>query len=105
MIMPATYVSVWDETDEVRTNCVATLYPDGTLFISKIEDGEEPDGASALTEEYIELLDGKIHKTFLNVDTETKVLDGVAEDKISEKDLKKIKMLNEQHGWTGNKNT
>jgi len=55
--MKATYVSVWDDCDEVRTSC---KYDSATGTVWDIESGEEPAGANCCTREYIELPDGEI---------------------------------------------
>ena len=108
IIMPANYVSVWDGSDEVRTNCLAKIQPNGDVTISDVESADEPEDAETLTEEYVELgdADSTVVKTFVNADTDVKVFEGQAQDSqpLSQADIEEIKALNQQHGWTKGKN-
>jgi hypothetical protein len=62
----ATYVSVWDESTPIRTSCKFNVE---TNMVSDIEsvDVEELD-LDFLSEEYVEIPDGTVIKSFYNLD-------------------------------------
>lgn len=69
-IVLAEYVSVWDDQDEVRTPC---LWHVRKRIAFDIDISDEPDGANALTREYVQLDDG----TEIDVDHDLETNEGI----------------------------
>lgn len=76
-VINATYVSIWDGSEEIRTSC---KFNPETNKVSDIESADV-DGLDLeiLDSEYIELPGGKIVETF-TTDEGRKVVDGYVED-------------------------
>ena len=74
--VPATYVSSWDNGNTViRSKC---QYNPKTKKVSDIES-VDIDGLDFLDEEYVELVNGTIIKTFINED-DNEIVDGQLQD-------------------------
>lgn len=74
--MKATYVSVWDGGNEVRTSCE---YDPQKNLVFNIESTDDVEDLDILDEEYIELSTGDVIKTFKTED-DRNVVDGQVED-------------------------
>lgn len=70
----AKYVSIWDDVDECRTNCLIDLTVDPPI-VSDVETVEGSEGWSSLTREFVELENGDEINTF-SLDGEYQVEDG-----------------------------
>lgn len=68
--VPAQYVSVWDDGQEVKTAC---LFDKLTMTALEVESTDEVEELDLLNEEFIELNDGTIIKTFMLEDGRTVV--------------------------------
>jgi hypothetical protein len=75
--MLATYVSVWDGGEEIRTLCD---YDTETQTASNIEQCDDVEDLDILEEEFIELPSGVIIKSFYNADEDVKIVEGQKEN-------------------------
>ncbi len=75
--MLATYVSVWDGGEEIRTLCD---YDPETNTASNIEQCDDVEDLDILEEEYIELPSGTIIRSFYNADTDEQIEGGQKDD-------------------------
>lgn len=64
--MKATYVSIWDDGQTIKTNC---QYDPETKIVTEIES-VDIDGLDDLIEEYVELPDGTQIDDFINPEQE-----------------------------------
>lgn len=78
MKINATYVSVWDGSDEVRTKCMIDLSTTPAL-VSDVETVNDSGDWSSLDKEFIELDNGEIIDTF-TIEDDYQVIDGVKSD-------------------------
>lgn len=66
MTVKSTYVSVWDGGTEIRTSCQFDTIKNIVFDIEPVED----DGLDILEDEYIELPNGEIIRSFNTEDDE-----------------------------------
>jgi hypothetical protein len=73
MYQPATYVTIWDASEAIRTNCEIDTIQDPPR-VRNVEMIDEVEGLSTLNEEYVEL-NGEKFESFFNEDIGLLVVD------------------------------